>query len=40
VCGCNKAIEMLVTEAHTGLTATFRFSMVPGKTVIDSGLLR
>jgi len=38
--GCNKDIEILIEQQATGLRATFRFSMVPGKTVIDSGLLR
>jgi hypothetical protein len=36
--GCNKDIEKLIE--HGGLKATVKFSMVPGKTVIDSGLLR
>ena len=38
--GSNKDIEILVEQPATGLKATFRFSMVPGKTVIDSGFLR
>jgi hypothetical protein len=38
--GCNKDIEILIEQPATKQKATFRFSMVPGKTVIDSGLLR
>jgi hypothetical protein len=38
--GCNKDIEILIEQPATNKKATFKFSMVPGKTVIDSGLLR
>jgi hypothetical protein len=38
--GCNKDIEILIEQTSTGKKAIFKFSMVPGKTVIDSGLLR
>jgi len=38
--GCNKDIEILIEQPATKKKATFKFSMVPGKTVIDSGLLR
>ena len=36
--GCNKDIEILIQQGN--LKATFKFSMVPGRTVIDSGALR
>ena len=38
--GCNKDIEILIEQPATKKKATFKFSMVPGKTVIDTGLLR
>lgn len=38
--GCNKDIEVLVEQKTPKRKATFKFSMVPGKTVIDSGLLK
>ena len=38
--GCNKDIEILIEQPAAKKKATFKFSMVPGKTVIDTGLLR
>jgi hypothetical protein len=38
--GCDKDIQVLVEQKATRKKATFKFSMVFGKTVIDSGLLK